>query len=184
MLRVVTVLTGKPGSPWYSTLYFDGDGSTDAQAAVDGVNTLWNELSSIMVVGITCTIEPFVADVNPATGDVVGGYITTPPAPQESDSSGNMLPSAAQVQVNFVTGQYVAGKAIRGKMYIPGLPASYSDTQGRVDPSVPATMVLAYASLLATGPDLLVWSRKNGSTYPVQNITTSPKFAALRTRRD
>nr|CRY96190.1 hypothetical protein [uncultured prokaryote] len=184
MLRVVTVLTGKPGSPWYSTLYFEGAISTEAQDAVDQVDVLWGNLTSVMVAGITATIEPFVASIDPATGDVIGGFVTTPAAPQVGDATGSMLPGASQVQQNLLTGVYVGGRNIRGKMYIPGLPASYSDLSGRVDATVPATMAIAFDALLADGPDLVVWSRKNGATYAVSDTTTSPNFASLRSRRD
>lgn len=184
MLRVISVWTGKAGSPWYSTLYFDGTGSVDAQAAVDQVDDLLDAIKGNQVAGVSGSIEPFVASVNPATGAVTGGYVVTPAAPHVSTAVGDMLPRAAQLQVTLKTGVYAGGREIKGKMYLPGFLSAYSDISGRVDDALRAAYVAVFDTLLSAGPDLVVWSRKNGVAYPVSAGAPNSEFAVLRSRRD
>lgn len=184
MLRVVSVWTGKGGSPWVSTLFFAGSISTEAQAAVNRVDDLMTAIALDQVTGTQVAVEPFVASVNPVNGDTVGGFVTEPLAQRNAQASGDMLPAAAQVMVSLRTGAYIGGRELRGKFYMPGLYASLSDPQGNVDEAARPSLQAKFDEAFDGGPQLLVWSRKSGTAEPVSAFTVSPKFAVLRSRRD
>lgn len=184
MLRVISVWTGKPGSPWYSTLYFAGTGSTEAQDAKDNVLQMMNAFLQMQVGPINADTDEFVASVSPTNGEVTGGFTVTPGHVGIGSGSSTMVAGATQALVTLRTGQYAGGREIKGKFYLPGLKSSYLDGDGRFVPSLATAVNAEFQALLADGPDLLVWSRKNKQAYQVSSATTSLVPAVLRTRRD
>ena len=184
MLRVRSILTGVAGTPWYSNLYFNGTLSTDAQAAVDAVYAMWVEYGNYMSPRISINIEPFVASLSPSTGQPTGGFTTTAPAASGGSAAGDLLPPATQALGTFNTGAYAGGRAIKGKIFLPGLTESASDQLGQVADTVRSGLVSALNNLITAAPELVVYSKKNGQVYTVGTATVAKDFAVLRSRRD
>jgi len=177
-------MTGVAGTPWYSNLYFNGTLSTDAQAAVQAVYAMWVEYSNYMSPRITINVEEFVASLSPATGQPTGGFTTTQPAAVSGSASGDLLPPATQALGTFLTGAYAGGRAIKGKIFLPGLTESSSDQLGQVATGVRSGLVSALNNLITAAPEFVVYSKKNGQAYAVGSATVAQDFAVLRSRRD
>jgi hypothetical protein len=184
MIRIRAVWTGVSGSPWYSNFYFAGSGSTDAQAAADAVYALFFGLRNALANDIVISIDPFAPTIDPATGDITGGFTVDPGDAIGGAATDDMLPTQTQALVTLRTGQYVGGREIRGKWFLGGLTEVNNVQTGLVSSSLISAVTDLWETLLATGPDLLVWSRKNGVTAPVQSATMTGVWSVLRSRRD
>lgn len=184
MLRVRSLFTGVPGSPYYSNLFFAGTLSTDASAAVASVQTFLGKVMVLCANPLQVQIEPFVASIDPATGDVVGGFTTPPNSPIAATGAGSPVPPSSQMLAQLRTGVYVAGREVRGKYNHPFVTEEQNVGSGTPAPGAVSVLLGAFNDMLATGPDLLVWSRKNGAAPAVSAVTVSPKWAVLRSRRD
>nr|CRY96194.1 hypothetical protein [uncultured prokaryote] len=184
MLRIRSVWTGVGGSPWYSNLYFDGTGSVDAQSCADNVADFWATFTLVWMPNLSVSVESFVAVVDPVSGDVTGGHTIDVPDPVTGSGSGGTLPTSTQALLSMNTPIYIAGRNLRGKLYVPGLTEGVNTNNGTPDPIYVQPMAEALEILADAGPDLVVWSRKNGITAPVSSVTASTKWAVLRSRRD
>lgn len=184
MLRVRAVWTGVAGTPWYTNLYFDGSGSVDAQAAAENVHTFLSGAAFQFQNGIRIDVEAFVAVVDPVSGDVTGGFTVDPGDTIAGQLVDEVLPPATQSLTTFKTPVYVGGRNIQGKCFLGGYTEAGNSSPGVFRDSYRASLVEAWNDLLATGPDLVVWSRKNGQFAPVSSVIVQSKWAVLRSRRD
>ena len=184
MARVRTVFTGVAGTPWYSNLYFDDDG-TAAGVYQTKVKDFWTAIFGGHVrSGVVATMENPIAIMNVA-GEVVsvvsgdGGTVT-------GALSNDPLPPATQALLQLHTGVFVAGREVRGRCFIPGLTEADNST------GVPGATLISdiqdAASDLqgASGANgaWVVWSKRNAVWEPVSDMICWNKYAVLRSRRD
>lgn len=182
--RVRSIITGVAGSPRYSNLYFQGPDSPD-EDLVDAVESMWDAAKARIDDSLTITILGAVTVLDSATGDViaVGGFSDRTVT---STGTGGALPFATCGLARFRTGEYVGGREIRGRMYLPyppmadmsgGKPTSsyIDDWQGAFE-----TM----NSLDEANGAWCVWSRKHGQNALVKNFDVWNNFAVLRSQRD
>lgn len=184
MLRVRTVWTGVAGTPWYTNLFFAGTGSTDAQAAVDSWREFLVGFSFQFYRLVGADVDPFVASVDVATGDVVGGFTVNPGATIFGQETSNPLPFQTQALSTLRTPLYVGGRNLRGRVFLPGYTEASNDANGMLDVTRAQDIDDQWDILLASGPDLLVWSKTNGVSAPVASTQTSTTWSVLRSRRD
>lgn len=184
MLRVRSLLTGVPGSPFYSNLFFEGTLSSDAQAAADAVGAFWATVGQLMAPPLVINVDPFVPNITPLGGEIIGGFTITPPVTVGGTGAGVALPAATQMLAQLLTGAYAGGRAIRGKFNLPWVTEEHNVGNGTPSENGRALLQSAFEDLIAAGPALQVWSRKNGNAADVTDVTISPKFAVLRSRRD
>lgn len=184
MIRIRSLLTGVPGSPFYSNFFFEGTLSSDAQAAADLVGTFWSQVDVLMAPGIVVNIDPFVPTITPLGGEITGGFTITPPPSSVGAGAGVALPPATQMLGQLLTGAYAGGRAIRGKFNLPWVTEEHNVGNGIPSPEGRALLQSSLEAIVAGGPALQVWSRKNGNAADVTDVTISPKWAVLRSRRD
>jgi hypothetical protein len=182
MWRVRTSFTGVTGSPWVNTAFFS-DTATLAQDCVDAVGTFWNSVDALMEASVVWTTLVDVEQVVPTTGNVVAVEATTPVAGAGAGATTG-LPTLTQGLVRWRTGDYIGGREVRGRWFIPGL-ATTANNDGNLAATATTTINNAAAALLAD-PDavLVIWSRKNLSEHPVSSGSVWNQFAGLRSRRD
>lgn len=185
MLRVRTIFTGVPGTPWYSNQFYDLDPG-DAQTAVDGVSDFWSVVDANMNQGVTWATEATVTILDPTTGQPTG-VATTTPATGSGGSTVDMVPRAAQALVATKTGVFAGGRELRGKIFVPGLTVDAMDPDGSLSSGMQTIILNAAVAAFVTtpgNPTLGVYSRKNGTITDVVTIGVSGEFAVLRSRRD
>lgn len=184
MLRVSTVMTGHTGAPYFSTMYWGGVSGTDSIEAAAAVRTFWDSLKGYINSGLQIQVQQDVEHVDPVNGHILNIY--SAPVAVVASTGNAPLPFATQGLVRWRTGQFVGGKEIRGRTFIPNLA---NDAQLLAVPSTGFTTAVntAQGILLAagTGPNRFgVYSRKNHSFHQASLGSLWNQFAVLRSRRD
>lgn len=186
MRKVVTVVTGVDGGPYYITGYFDpAVGTAQQNAQAWHTFTLPGPTAGDIPIQTTYTTGPEVQIVEAATGNVVGVDTITPIT---ITGTGNFdkEPPMTQFLVRWLTGFYAGGRQIRGRTFLPGV------TNGAVNPNTGrptdgarnGRQAAAQTLINSANAELLIWSRKNGQAVVVTSSSVWEKFAVLRSRRD
>lgn len=184
MLRVRTVFTGKPGTPYLNTTYWVGaDTALGAQKAVDAMRDFWTSNNGVMQAGLAWTVQADVAVINPIGGVLTGVFSVTARSGVGANNA-EPLPPANQILVRLTTSAIVAGRVLKGHFNIPS-PCEDSNTTGTVNAATQTLINPSLATLNAvTAPDLAVWSRTGNLAASVDSVTLATVFAVLRSRRD
>lgn len=195
MLRVTAEWSGFRGAPGYSNFYFDGPGPETpaiAQANAESVRAFFEAVRGSFPLALRIQIQPLVARINPATGELEDEIPLTTPLVVVS-GSGNIVGSVVSgVCVNWRTSTIVDGRRVRGRTFLIPLQGGAYESDGT--PSAGALAEFrAAATALATvnvgsPSELVIWkrpiNREGGSTATVTSAQVSDKPAILRSRRD
>lgn len=183
--RVRAVSSGVAGSPWYMNWYFTTVGPS-AQPCIDGVFTYLSGLSSMITSSCVWTIEGDVANIDDSTGLLVGVEAATGGS-NAGAAAGSIAPPANQALLHLLTDDFVAGRQLRGRQFIPGLVVSQLTPQGNLA-SATQTDALNAANALRTSSSSFgpwrVFSKTHLTSAPIDTITCPSKVAVLRSRRD
>ena len=184
MLRVRTTFTGVSGAPWVHVSYWTGaDTGAGAIAANSAIGAFWGAVDNLMNTSIAWTTDPIVAQMDPTNGLRTANFTVTPVTGAGGNVS-DLLPLATQGLVQLLTGTFLAGREVRGKINVPGL-CEDDSTLARLTAAAQTTIATAANTLnSATSPDLAVWSRKNGTAIAVTATNVVTQFAIRRSRRD
>lgn len=184
MLRVRVAMTSTiGGGPYLATHYWGGlDNQAAADAAVAGVGAFWGAVDNVMDSQISWATEPEVAIMD-LSGEITGSLTTAVQSGSGSVASDSM-PLASQALVRWLTGNFIGGRRLRGRTFIPGITTS-GNSNGRLAAATATTIQTAAAGLIAVaGADLVVWSRIHGVAHSVTSSSVWSEFAQLRSRRD
>lgn len=184
MLRVTCVHTGGAGAPYYSTFHFEGNSSGEATAGHAAVTSFWTELLEEINTLNNVTVNGEVDVVDALTGLTTGTFVV--PATVVDCAGGANLPPSNQGLIRWRTGDFVGGKEIRGKTFIPLVPGEYS-AAGIPAPTYLTALQAAADGLLADGAGaggLTVYSPTHHQTALVTLGNPWTQFAVLRSRRD
>ena len=186
MIRVTTEWAGTiVGGPYYTTMYFEGDTDGEADAAVAAVGAFWIALDPHIVSGAQSTVLTDVELVDPATGQITAVF-STPGAVNVFAGTGDALPWATQGLLRWRTGDFIGGREIRGRTFLPGM--RETDSVGGVPTLVWSTAVQEAADdlLVAAAPagGMSVYSPTHGQSSLVTNASPWGRWAVLRSRRD
>lgn len=182
MYRVDTVTTGLDGAPFFTQLFFNDTAGT-ASDAVDAVVAFWEDLASVIVNDCTMTVDGIVTIVDQATGAITGTEGTASGAAVVGTNAGEPLPNATQGLIQWRTGDYVGGREIRGRTFIPG-PGSASNALGEPTSSYIAALEAAAATLVGNASTVfVVFSRAKLTARAVIDGTAWDEWAVLRSRR-
>lgn len=179
MLRLRINWTGTNSG--FSVMH-SGDALASAQSAADAVEDWLNALSPYIAAGQAFQVDPEAEEVDPVTGNVTG-VASVVTINQTGDFAVNPVPQAAQALVRWRTGQYIAGREIRGRTFIPGMAGSQGNVNGELLPATLAAMQTASTAFL-TASGHGIWSPKNGQFELALTASVWPEFAVMRSRRD
>lgn len=185
MIRTVSEWTGYPGSPYYTTIYFGGSTEGEAIAAANAVTALWATLDGFLHVGATINVQDDVPQVDPATGQIIQNFVVTTAA-TVTTVVGEPLPPSNQALVRLRTGDYVAGRELRGRVFIP-CQLETGSLNGSLTVGWMGALDDAFEQLAVTASGaggLVVWSPTHGVASNVTSISVWDQFAILRSRRD
>jgi hypothetical protein len=185
MLRIRTSITGQPGAPYLSTMYFTAavEDLTAANAANDAVGAFWGTIDNQMLNGTSWATHNEVA-VLALDGTLTGTFGV---APQFGAGAifGNITPPATQGLVKWATNLFIGGRRLRGHTFIPAIPTTNVAGGGTPAPNLLTAMDSAAATLIAdANAQFVIWSRKHTTTSPVVTGGGWNEFAVLRSRRD
>lgn len=184
MLRVTGVFTGTPGSPMYNQLYFGGDTSGEAAAAANAADSFWGHLQNALDTRLEYTTGGEVEQVDPATGQIVDVHTITPQTVSFS-GTGEPLPPATQGLLRLRTNNFVNGRRIRGRIFIPGV-TELMTVDGQVITATQTLFTDAGNLLITNGAGaggLIVYSPTHHQEAPVVAVSPWSQFAVQRSRR-
>lgn len=182
LYRVTTEFTGVAGSPYFNTLVFDGSAGT-AQQAANATRTFWAAIQGNLADTLRGQVQLEVVSFESSTGEPTSVSAVTS-SQIVYTASNTMLPRASQGLVRLRTGVFVAGREIRGRIFIPCLTEVANDI-GVPSTSIISTVNTAAAALIAdANSDLVVYSLAHHSSASVVSANMWSEWAQLRTRRD
>lgn len=184
ILRITHRWSGTAGLPGISTTYAQGE-LGDADTIVDAWIDFWDALSDLIANNFTVTMGGAVDRIDPVTGNIIEVGSATVRSVVGS-SVGQFLPLASQGVLEFLTGVFVGGRQVRGKMFVPGI------VEDQNEEGVPTSgCITAFEDALndVNGIDgmngaWVVWSRANAQTQFVTSSFMWSKWGVLRSRRD
>lgn len=190
MLRVTTVMSGLAGAPYYSTQYFEGSTQGEADIVAEAVFDFWTGLLGFITNGLSIQVSPEVDSLDVPTGLVQDTFTVESIA---QVSGGNApLPKATQGLLRARTSEFVAGRRVQGRIFIPAL-ANDAQLGGVPSSGFLTSLGTAGANLITNsgaGQAWSIWHRpsaqgaSDGSLHPVTSTSPWTQFAVLRSRRD
>jgi len=198
LARVRTVFLGVAGTPYYNNLYFaPGGGVIQPAAAHALVTTFWTSAMADLDNNMTATVEGEV----PILEDTTGAIQTVETVGQSNinvTGQADPLPFTTQGLARLTTTSFVAGRRVRGRIFIPGQ-CEINNAIG-VPGATYITSIDADLNLLAGDGDapLAIWARpfpgdpdhvppkpaRLGSTHVVSDTSLWTQWATMRSRRD
>lgn len=182
LYRVQIVATGVAGSPYYTTFHFLGSAGSASQAAVDAAG-FYGVVDQYMSSDLTWDLDTVVETIDSSTGNVVG-VSDVSPASGSGAASGDMLPPANQGLVRWRTGNYVGGREIRGKTFLPAQMETNSTSGQPASAMITGVENAALALWSSPNSQLVVYSRTYNAFAPVTASSMWANWAVLRSRRD
>lgn len=182
MFRVRASWTGGIGGPYLTTTFFGtGGGATAANANAD-LGAFFTAIKSLVSNTITISTLGQVDHIDDTDGSINASEAVTP-VTNTGTASGDVLPPATQYLCQLHTGQYFNGREIRGRIFLGGAMEANS-TLGVPTSGSLTTINTALATLIGSAnSEMLVWSRRNGTSKDVSSATTWTTWAQLRSRR-
>lgn len=195
IIRTAAVLTGAsiPGGGFTSLWWRPGTvgGSTaDATDCLDRFKDLWDAAKGAIHTGLTVDFDPICIAVEATTGVLTGAFAGTDPASITGTAAGTALPLQTQGLLRLATSTVVAGRRLRGRLFIPAPEEGDNDANGVPDSGYITTITAAGSTLLAAGAtasDPVVWHRPGpagaGTDAPITGVSCAPTWSVLRSRR-
>jgi len=184
VLRVTTQWSGPAGGPFYTTLHFDGVDQTAAEDAASAAVAFWNGMQAAITSTVSRQVLPEVKQIDPVSGDATAVYNTAGGDLTAGGATGAPLPWTTQGLIRLRTGQFVSGREVRGRIFVPGFTEDANDA-GRPNSSARGVFNSAVSSLISD-PDsiLVVYSPSHGLFRVVNAGNAWTEWAVLRSRRD
>jgi len=180
--RVRAQWTGAPViGPAVSTFFFNTAAGTP-QDASDQVATFLTALDANLATTLGWATENTVDELDTATGTLLGSTSVTT-ASGSGGNAGEPLPRSTQGLAQWTTATIVSGRALRGRMFIPGFCENNNDS------GVPGSATISgvntiLSNFVSDSPAIFVaWSRTHGVQGQVTGGTMWNQWAVLRSRR-
>ena len=166
-----------------SSFYFDSLIGTPAQA-VTAVGTFLAATDDRRFIGMTWTTEADVDTLNVTSGALEAVTGTTP-ATGIGTGAGDGLPPLTQGLLRMTSGAIVNGRALKGRLFLPGATEAMNASAGAPESSYRADYDAAAAALIADANTAWIcWSQTHGVISSVVSASVSTKWAFLTSRRD
>ena len=184
MKRTDAVMTGVGGSPWYSSMYWDpGNVGTPAQDCIDAAMAFWNTVKSGQENAVLGEVQAEVTTIDVATGNPTAVEVGTA-GTWVGVVDGELLPRATQGLARWLTGEYVGGRQVRGRTFVPGWTESNNDVDGTPSAAAIGFIQSAIDAVLLETAVLCIYARASRTVHAVNGGSPWGEWAILRSRRD
>lgn len=188
-------LSGWTGGPGVNTIYASGGLGTPpadfADTFAQGLGGAYQDLSTLLIDGLTVDIDSEVRVFEAVTGDLLQIVQIAPPDVLEGTGGQTSLSRATHIKLHFQTDQIVKKRMLRGGIYFGPIVGSAIDANGQIPLSVQSQVRSAWQNLTSSsGEDGLgVWhqprkGQADGQFGWARNVSVMPQPAVLRSRRD
>jgi len=193
MQRIRVQTTGWSGGPGISTFYINdavAENAATAQAAVDGLDPIWDEIVGLFPASWTATVITAVDTLSTGTGAITATDTITPWT-KTGGSSAGFGPLASGGCVTWLTNTFLNGRRLKGRTFVSPVASEFADTDG-----TPKSNMLTGLNGFGAGwagwsdgtSSPVVWHRPvagaGGASDTIVSYTVRDQFAVLRSRRD
>lgn len=182
LVEIKTVHSGVVGAPYWSTLYFEYISGSQAQAQAVLVRKYWDDTKTIRVTSCLSDVQPTANLIDDTTGAVVGTVSFTGLTTVAGTNSNANYDPASQGLSRFLTGSYISGRQLRGRLFHPAISVA-NIAAGGLQGSTFTALQTAADGLKSSGY-LRVYSRTHGTSVAVTTTSVWTRLAVLRSRRD
>ena len=177
--QVRVTLSGFPGGPGVSTMYFDAASAVPLSA----LSTFWTAWKGFFPAITTITFPSGGLKYSVDTGKATGVWSGAAPAPITCTGVGGYLAPAGAV-VNWLTGIYANGRQIRGRTFMVPLCQTAMDADGTFLPGFLTATRAAATAFVAAAPNFGIYSRPPGNGWATVSAANVPdRGMVLRSRR-
>jgi len=166
-------------------MYFLPDVSLSQVRAALGV--FWDSVANSVSSQVYWSVDPEGRIIEDTTGQLVNQWSDPTVVAGQGKVSGQPVPDAAQANIQWSTGQVIAGRFVNGRTYVPGIGAG-NLSGGNLASATQASLTQAGTALKDSGAGLAVWHRpKNGAggrALAVVSAVCRSELAVLRGRRN
>jgi hypothetical protein len=182
--KQVTLWTGFPGAPGYTTLYWNDVTGPNLVA----LQAFWTGIADRLPSNTTIQVQSTGDRLDEATGAVIGAWSGAAQTPIVGTGAG-AYSAVSGAHINWRTAAIVAGRRVRGRSFLVPLYGGAYDSDGTIAATVLTDLRTNLATFVAAAAaDLRVWHRpvggSGGSAHAVTAADIPDKAAALRSRRD
>lgn len=184
---------GSGGGAALITTYWDSTGAAPAAMATEilaRVRAAFFAMAGTLATGSGLALNTVLDEIDEGTGALVNQQAGTPPSSVTFGGTGNRMPPETQICAQFLTNTFVAGRRLRGRLYIPGLTVGSGNVSGNPTGALVTSVNsfnTALGTTVVTALNQRVWHRpRNGSGGLSAVVTTracATTFSVLRSRR-
>lgn len=179
-----TVMTGVAGAPYYTTTVALSDGPGSIDQVADALQAFWTDQASNIDNGCVAVIQSDVPIVESTTG-VLQGAEAIGDRTIGMSGAGDPLPATTQALCQLRTANVVAGRRLRGRMFLPQQTEANNTASGIPSAALVGDVNAALTAMIAaSGGKWVVWSRTHGTYGVIQTANMWSQWAVLRSRRD
>lgn len=189
--RVTAVWSGFMGSPGYTNFFFDAFGGGDqVDLEVARVRSFFDAMQLRLPADVSIQVSPEAAILDEVTGELIGyANAGTTPSPVNGSAAGAYSAPSGGI-VSWQTDTVAKGRRLRGRTFVVPLSNGAYEDNGTLSLEAIGDLTDGAESIIGdgTGPELVIWSRPDGSVAGSIGAVTGfrvPDLAAvLRSRRD
>lgn len=179
LAKIPVVWSGFVGGPGVSTFYTLTTGTPPVAAFrtfFDSIKTMLPSVARIQVPSTGVTVDSATGQTNGAWSAGVSAVVAGTGAAAYSAPTGAI--------VNWRTGVWTGGREMRGKTFIVPLDNGNYQNDGTLLSASVTTLQTAAGALIASAPDMKVYSRHYGAVAAISSASVPDKCVVLRSRRD
>lgn len=189
LLRTIIGGAAVTGGGISTLAFFDPGGDEEAQDMVGYVTDFWTSLAAGLDSNVTFEVEGNPRRYAAGTGALQEVFDASGSSVITGGVSGQACPRASQALIRWNTSDISGGRQVKGKTFIPGVPAAALTDAGGLSADVVTQFTTAASTLIdASGSLLVVWHRPvdgaGGSEHRVTNASVWDQLAMLTSRRD
>jgi len=189
--NVTAVWTGASGLPGYTKIHFLGAlTSSEVTTAEDKVRAFFASMSVYLPAIVRVDVQQ-LAEIFDDNGDKTGTVSGSTVPVQVAGAASGAYSQATGAWVNWVTGQYVYGRPVRGRTFLVPLGSSAFQSDGTLITGFISALQTAANTLLTGFPALVVQYNHHRAGQPTSSgiatvtaATIKDKAGVLRSRRD
>lgn len=193
--RARAVLTINGVASLITTYWSTSNPTPDAATATEAlarVRAMFNSAAAQIPSGSTLTFDTAVQIIDSATGTLVNAATGTSPAAVTFTGAGDPLPAQTQGLARFTTSNFLRGRNVKGRMFIPGPGEGANGTNGQPNSAYTTawnTAIGLLGTTIVTPISQVVWSRptapgaSDGAISAVSGRVMSSSWAVQRGRR-
>lgn len=185
MVQQALVRWSVPGDGSGVSVIHYGDSATPAEIS-SSLSGFFTATRACLASDSSVTADPVVRQLDTATGALTGEVTIDITGAGAATGGSGLVPNAAQGLIRWRTSGIVNGRYLRGRMYVPGLPAAAVNATGGLN-GLHATRLLAMGTALGIDTPIHVWHRPTngagGQSFPVTAVSVWSELAVQRRRR-